>query len=86
MPRTLRMAVNEGVDGVVEGGVEVLTFSIPVKNYCRHAPNGRTHAHDQRTYNESVFAKAEQKHLPRMENRLRIQAQALGYTPLPAQS
>ena len=36
-------------------------------------------------YDESVFAKAEQKSLQRMENRLRIQAQALGYTLLPAQ-
>lgn len=37
-------------------------------------------------YDDSVFAKAEQKHLQRMENRLRIQAQALGYTLLPTQS
>jgi len=37
-------------------------------------------------YDESVFAKAEKKHLQRMENRLRIQAQALGFTLLPAQS
>ena len=37
-------------------------------------------------YDESVFAKAEQKHLQRMENRLKIQAQALGYKLLPAQS
>jgi transposase len=36
-------------------------------------------------YDESVFAKAEQKHLQRMENRLRTQAQALGYTLLPTQ-
>jgi transposase len=35
-------------------------------------------------YDESVFAKAEQKHLQRMESRLKIQAQALGYTLLPA--
>jgi hypothetical protein len=37
-------------------------------------------------YDESVFAKAEQNHLQRMETRLRIQAQALGYTLLPAKS
>jgi hypothetical protein len=37
-------------------------------------------------YDEGVFAKAEKKHLQRMENRLKIQAQALGYTLLPAQS
>ena len=37
-------------------------------------------------YDESVFARAEQKSLQRMENRLRIQAQALGYMLLPAQS
>jgi transposase len=37
-------------------------------------------------YDESVFAKAEKKHLQRMENRLRIQAQALGFTLLPTQS
>jgi transposase len=37
-------------------------------------------------YDESVFARAEQKHLQRIESRLRIQAQALGYTLLPAQS
>src|ERR1700733_5215679 len=37
-------------------------------------------------YDESVFAKAEQKHLQRMENRLKIQAQALGYKLLPAKS
>ena len=36
-------------------------------------------------YDESVFAKAEQKHLQRMENRLKIQAQALGYELLPTQ-
>jgi transposase len=35
-------------------------------------------------YDESVFAKAEQKHLHRMESRLRIQAQALGYSLQPA--
>jgi hypothetical protein len=38
------------------------------------------------SYDESVFALAEQKHLQRTEQRLRIQAQALGYTLLPAQS
>lgn len=38
------------------------------------------------SYDESVFAKAEQKHLQRIEHRLKIQAQALGYTLLPAQS
>jgi hypothetical protein len=37
-------------------------------------------------YDESVFAKAEQKNLRRMENRLKAQAQALGYKLLPAQS
>jgi transposase len=37
-------------------------------------------------YDESVFAKAEQKNLQRMENRLKAQAQALGYKLLPAQS
>jgi transposase len=37
-------------------------------------------------YHESVFAKAEQKNLQRMENRLKAQAQALGYKLLPAQS
>jgi hypothetical protein len=36
-------------------------------------------------YDESVFANAEKKQLQRMENRLRIQAQALGYTLLPPQ-
>ena len=40
----------------------------------------------RKTYDESVFAKAEQNHLQRMETRLRIQAQALGYTLLPAKS
>jgi transposase len=38
------------------------------------------------SYNESVFAKAEQKNLQRLENRLKAQAQALGYKLLPAQS
>jgi transposase len=38
----------------------------------------------RQAYDESVFAKAEQKHLQRMENRLKIQAQALGYQLLPA--
>jgi hypothetical protein len=38
----------------------------------------------RRAYDESVFTKAEQKHLQRMENRLKIQAQALGYQLLPA--
>lgn len=38
------------------------------------------------SYDESVFAKAEQKNLQRMENRLKAQAQALGYKLLPAQS
>lgn len=37
-------------------------------------------------YDESVFAKAEEKNLRRMENRLKAQAQALGYKLLPAQS
>jgi transposase len=37
-------------------------------------------------YDESVFAKAEQKNLQRMESRLKAQAQALGYKLLPAQS
>jgi transposase len=37
-------------------------------------------------YDESVFAQAERKHLQRMENRLKMQAHALGYTLLPAQS
>jgi len=41
---------------------------------------------NRQPYDESVFAKAEKKHLQRMENRLRIQAQALGFTLLPAQS
>jgi transposase len=36
-------------------------------------------------YDESVFAKAEKNHLQRMENRLKIQAQALGYMLIPAQ-
>lgn len=36
-------------------------------------------------YDESVFAKAEQKNLQRMEHRLKIQARALGYTLLAAQ-
>ena len=40
----------------------------------------------RKPYDESVFAKAEQKHLQRMENRLKAQAQALGYKLLPAQS
>jgi len=37
-------------------------------------------------YDESVFAKAEQKNLQRMESRLKAQAQALGYQLLSAQS
>jgi transposase len=37
-------------------------------------------------YDESVFAKAEQRNLQRMETRLKAQAQALGYKLLPAQS
>ena len=36
-------------------------------------------------YDESVFAKTEQRNLQRMENRLKAQAQALGYKLLPAQ-
>lgn len=36
-------------------------------------------------YDESVFSKAEKDHLQRMENRLKIQAQALGYTLVPHQ-
>jgi transposase len=37
-------------------------------------------------YDESVFAKAEQKNIQRMETRLKAKAQALGYKLLPAQS
>ena len=33
----------------------------------------------RQAYDQSLFAKAEQKHLQRMENRLKTQAQALGY-------
>jgi len=40
----------------------------------------------RQAYDESVFAQAEQKHLQRMENRLKIQAQALGYQLLPAKA
>jgi transposase len=36
-------------------------------------------------YDESVFARAEQRHLQRMENRLKAQAKALGFTLTPAQ-
>jgi transposase len=37
-------------------------------------------------YDETVFAKAEQKHLQRTKNRLTLQARALGYTLMPAGS
>jgi transposase len=37
-------------------------------------------------YDDSVFAKAEQKHRQRMENRLKAQAQTLGYTLVLSQS
>jgi transposase len=39
----------------------------------------------RQSYDESVFSKAEKKHLQRVENRLKIQAHALGYTLLPVQ-
>jgi hypothetical protein len=37
-------------------------------------------------YDDSVFAKAEHRYLQRMENRLKAQAHALGYTLVPSQS
>jgi transposase len=37
-------------------------------------------------YDDSIFAKAEQRYLRRMENRLKTQAHALGYTLVPSQS
>jgi len=36
------------------------------------------------SYDESVFGRAEQQHLQRMENRLKLQAKALGFTLTPA--